>query len=1116
MKKYDDLTCRTWRRVWPVLLSLLVLVATPAMQAAGPTSVAQVAHDGTVSLHVSNTPLKRVFSLIEKQTSYMIAYNSNLPNLDKKVTAEVTNASINSVMQRVLNGSGLKYKISGRQIMIFEGEKPEASSPAKIHGRVLDEKNVPVIGATVKVLGTNRVTISDLDGYFDIEVPNRNSKLRFSFIGYAQQEVAVAGRSNIIVTMQDESVKLKELVVTALGMKRSEKALGYATQKIAGEQFEKVKGVNVATSLTGRIAGMTIFNSSEFMEAPTVSLRGETPLLVLDGVPTNLTLADINSDDIESIDVLKGATASALYGSRGGSGAIMVTTKKSGQEGFTVEVNSSNMFNCGTLALPKVQHSYSSGYGGKYNTDDEVWGDKLDIGRVYAQYNPYTHQMEERELVSAGRNNFKNFLQFSMVSNNTVSVSQRGKNGSVRSSVSFIYDKGQYPNQTGKVLQYNIGGEMKLGNKVNITATMGFNKQLASNTSGTGYTDQGYIYNLLVWTGPEYDVRDYRDYWLVKDTQQNWNRKSWYDNPWMSAYEKINREDNTKTNGMLTINYHIMPWLTAIVRGGYDYTNLSTKRRAPIGINATRNWGNTNKGYYAEKTEEVFTTNDDFILNANVTAGDFSIDALAGASIYYYRDKSLEAATKNGISIPGFYSLKASVESPTVTPYLANKKVNSIYGKASLGYKSTYYMDLTGRNDWSSTLPSGSNSYFYPSVGASVILSNIIKMPNWLNFLKLRGSWTVSKKDLNIYDTNQAYTINNSVWDGLNSAVYPTTMRGKVKPITDRTWEIGTSAHFLQNRLKFDFTYYNKLTYNNTAATTISPFTGFKSVLVNTQEEYVRRGVEFFVDATPIKTTNFTWNVSTNWARSARYYAKIDPVYSADNLWTYKGARVDAYTSKTFNYAPDGSVILTKGFPRLTSYKYKVGNTDPDWMWGLANNFKYKNLSLGFTIDGRIGGLSTARTNYRLWQTGAHPESDNQWRYDEVVNGNKSFVAPGVTVVSGSVKYDTYGRIVEDTRVFAPNETPVSYETYIKSYWCKGEQFITDETFIKLRELSVTYDIPSSLCKKMNMKQASVSLIGQNLLLWTKEYKFTDPDRASDNLASPSVRYMGINIKVTF
>ena len=193
-----------------------------------------------------------------------------------------------------------------------------------------------------------------------------------------------------------------------------------------------------------------------------------------------------------------------------------------------------------------------------------------------------------------------------------------------------------------------------------------------------------------------------------------------------------------------------------------------------------------------------------------------------------------------------------------------------------------------------------------------------------------------------------------------------------------------------------------------------------------------------------------------------------------------------------------------------------MGNTDPDWMWGLANNFRYKNLSLGFTIDGRIGGLSTARTNYRLWQTGAHPESDNQWRYDEVVNGNKSFVAPGVTVVSGSVKYDTYGRIVEDTRVFAPNETPVSYETYIKSYWCKGEQFITDETFIKLRELSVTYDIPSSLCKKMNMKQASVSLIGQNLLLWTKEYKFTDPDRASDNLASPSVRYMGINIKVTF
>jgi TonB-linked SusC/RagA family outer membrane protein len=1100
--------------IYVMLLSIIMIMVPSLTAFASGEAAVRVEQNGNISLNVNKVPLKKVLSMIEKQSNYVFGYNSNTPNMNAPVTASLNNASISKVMNTVLSDTDLGYDISGRQVLIFKNNRNNKSIP--IRGKVTDKNNEPLIGVTVMLKGSSTGAITDADGNFNINVPDEQSVLRVSFLGYVPQDIRVGNRRSFTIELIEKAQELNEVVVTALGMKRSEKALGYATQKVSGDQFEKVKGVNVATSMTGRIAGLIVFNSTEFMEAPSITLRGETPLLVLDGVPTNLTLADINSDDIESIDVLKGATASALYGSRGGSGAIMVTTKKSGKEGFSVEVNSSNMFNCGTLALPKVQTSYSSGYSGKYNVDDEVWGDKLDIGRVYSQYNPITHQMEDMELTSKGKDNFKNFLQFSMISNNTVSVTQKGKNGSVRASGSFIYDKGQYPNEYGKVFQYNIGGEMKLGTKVDISATMGFNKQLASNTSGIGYDDQGYIYNLLIWTGPEYDVREYRDYWLIKDEKQNWNRSTWYDNPWMSAYEKINSEDITKTNGMFTLNYSILPWLKAIIRGGFDYTSQSTKRRAPIGINSTREWGKTNKGYYSERTEEVFTTNDDFILNAQKNFGDFSIDALAGYSIYYYRDKYHEMSTKNGISIPGFYSLKASVESPNVDSYQADKQVNSLYGKASLGYKNTYYLDVTGRNDWSSTLPSGDNSYFYPSVGASVIMSNIIKLPSWWTFWKLRGSWTVSKKDLDIYDTSQAYTIYNSVWDGLNSAEYPQTMRGNVKPITDRTWEIGTSLNFLNNRLRFDFTYYNKLTYNNTVATTISSLSGFTSVLVNTDEEYVRRGIELFVEATPVKTENFTWNVATNWARSARYYAKIDPVYSADNLWTYKGARVDAYTYRCLNYDPDGNLILTNGYPKRSSYYTKVGNMDPDWMWGLTNTFKYKAFTFTFGIDGRIGGLSNNRTNYRMWQTGAHPDSDNQWRYDEVVNGEKNYVAEGVYVVSGEATYDAYGRITEDTRVFATNETPVSYESYIKNYWCKGEHFITDETFIKLRELSITYDVPQMFCDKLHMTGASVSLIGQNLLLWTRDYKYADPDKATDNLNSPSVRYVGVNIKLQF
>lgn len=1098
-----------------LLAMLLMCVASVA----SPTSAQ------TVSLNLTKATLAGLFDAIEQQTTYRFSYKSDDVDNRRDVTVKCSRASVASVLSEVLPSHGLAFQIvSDNTIAITkastrrDARKDAASARQKakvVTGTIRDNKGEPIVGATVYDPITRKGTVTDSEGKYTLEVGG-DASLVVSYVGCETQKVKVGGKQVVNLTMKESVVDMSELVVTALGMKRSEKALGYATQKVSGDQFDKVKGLNVATSMSGRIAGLTIFNSTEFMEAPTITLRGETPLLVLDGVPTNLTLADINSDIIESIDVLKGATASALYGSRGGSGAIMVTTKKTGKKGFTIDVNSSNMFNCGTLALPKVQHSYSSGYGGKYNVDDEVWGDKLDIGRVYSQYNPYTKKWEDQELTSKGKDNFSNFLRFSMISNNSVSVTQKGENGSVRASASFIYDRGQYPNETGKVFQYNIGGEMKLGKKVDIQATMGFEKQLASNTAGTGYVDQGYIYNLLVWTGPEYDIRDYRDYWAEKDVKQNWMRSSWYDNPWFMAYEKINRQDNTKANGMLTINYHITPWLTAMVRGGLDYTNYDTTKRSPAGINSTKNWGKTNKGYFMSKSEQVFTTNDDFILMFQKSFGDLTVDALGGYSIYYYRDKYLKGESKNGLSIPGFYSLKASVESPTVEPYLANKQVNSLYAKATLGYKNTYYLDVTGRNDWSSTLPNGDNSYFYPSVGASVLMSNVIKLPSWWSFWKMRGSWTVSKRDIDIYATNQAYTINNSVWDGYNSAVYPTTMRGNVKPITDRTWEIGTAMNFINNRLRADFTYYNKHTYNNTAATTISSMSGFKNVLVNTQEEYTRRGIEFFIDATPIKNNVFQWNVVTNWARSARYYSRIDPVYSEDKPWVYKGARADAYTWKDLLYAPDGQMILVNGKAQRSKYETKIGNTEPDWTWGLANSFKYKGFTLAISVDGRIGGLSNARTCRNLWKTGAHPDTDNQWRYDEVVNGNKSYVAPGVKVVSGDVKYDTYGNITEDTRVFATNDVPVSYESFIKGDWVNGAQFIFSETFIKLRELSLTYDIPASICHSLGLTGSSVSLIGQNLLLWTKEYKFADPDKASDDLASPSVRYVGVNIKLQF
>ena len=723
----------------------------------------------SISLSIQNGTIQTFVSEIEKQTDYMFLYKNEDIDSSIKVNVKAENKPAIEVLNEVIAKTNLVYKINGKHIVLTRKGSADVKDIV-ITGKIVDNKGEAIIGANVLIKGTSSGVVSDMDGNFSIKAPNEQSVLIFSYVGYVNQEIQIGTRRTFSITLQESSLEIDELVVTALGMKRSEKALGYATQKVSGGEFEKVKGANVATSLTGRISGLTVYNSTEFLESPTLKLRGENPILVLDGVPTNMSLGEINSDDILSIDVLKGATASALYGSRGGSGAIMVTTKKGGKEGFSVTVNTSNMFNVGTLAMPEVQTAYSAGYNGKYNTDDEVWGDKLDIGRIYPQWDPIAKEMRESELTSKGRNNFKNFLEFSMISNTNVSVTQTGKNGSVRSSFSYVHNKGQYPNAKSQQFKYSIGGEMKLGDKVSVEGTLAFNKMISPNTAGTGYGNQGYIYNLLVWTGPEYDVTQYKDYWITPDEKQNWHYEGWYDNPYLMAYEKRNTIDNNTTNGMLSLNYQITPWLKALVRSGMDVSNDQTQRRAPLGINSTRNWGGTDKGYYMEKNAYAFSMNNDFILSAEKSLDKFTFEGLLGGSIYYYKTNSLEASTKNGLSIPGFYSLKASVESPNIDVYTSKKQVNSLFGKLTVGYRNAFFLDLTGRNDWSSTLPTDDNSYFYPSVGASVLMSEIMPLPDWMNFWKLRGSWTVSKNDLDIYAINTAYAVDNAVWNGMNSA----------------------------------------------------------------------------------------------------------------------------------------------------------------------------------------------------------------------------------------------------------------------------------------------------------------------------------------------------------
>ncbi len=1078
------------------------------------------AQNSQVRLKVGQTTVKQIMSEVEKQTDYLFVYSESEVNVDGVVTVKKEKQEITDLLN-LLSAHGLSYSFSDNYITLHKkaaGKNgKESGRQVKVSGKVVDSSGEPVIGANVTVKGNPaQGTITNANGEFELVV-HTGEVLQVSYIGFRNQEIRVNDGSALKVQMQEDTKLLNEVVVTALGIKREEKALGYAVQKVQGDKLATVKVVDVGTSLTGKIAGLNVQNSTEFNQAPTLLLRGETPLLVIDGVPyKNMSLRDVPADDIETVDVLKGATAAALYGERGGVGVIMITTKKSKEEGLHVSINSSTMFQAGYLKLPEVQSGYSSGEGGKYNHYDFVWGDKLDIGRTAEQWNPQTHQFEVMPLTSRGKNNFKNFLETGFITNNNVSISQKGKYGSVRASLTHVYNKGQYPNTKLNKITYSVSGDMKW-NKFSLDGGISFNKRFFPQNYGTGYGKGGYLYNLLVWTGPDYDLREFKDYWVKKDEQQNWMYSGWYDNPYFVANEVLRSSDYSITNGYMNVGYEFTPWLQANLRSGIDVYSERKTWRNPKSANS----GWDKNGYFEIERDGGLSMNHDLMLTANHKFGDFSVEGIAGGTLYYYQDDMLQSQTAGGLTIPGYYSLKASVNKATTSSNYKRKQVNSLYGRFSASWKSTLYLDVTARNDWSSTLPSETRSYFYPSLSGSAILSEFIHLPQWMSFWKVRGSWTQTKKDVDIYEINNVYSITTDAWDNLSAATYPTSIRGTlIRPTATRSWEVGTALNFLNNRLRVDFAYYNTLKYNLTRSATVSEASGFSGTMINYGEEQERRGVELTLTGDIIKTSDWEWSATFNWARDRYYYAKVDETYSEQRPWVAAGNRYDAFTLKDWERDPEGNIVHVNGLPKKSEYQSVVGYKSPDWIWGIINTIKYKAFTLNFSIDGRVGGVAYNMMEQALWNTGAHPDSDNQWRYEEVVNGKKTFIGKGVKVVSGTVEYDVDGNIVKDSRTFAPNDVPVSYETYIGRFYPNAYypvyQTVQDQTFIKLRDLSITYEMPKSICDRFRLTGMQLGLVGQNLLIWTKDFKFSDPDQASENLNSPSIRYIGFNVKLNF
>ncbi|OFX57767.1 MAG: TonB-dependent receptor [Bacteroidetes bacterium GWB2_41_8] len=1145
MKKKMKICCSALaghRKTFRIMRVSLFLILISAFQVLAGVSYSQTTR---LSLNMKNTTVREVLGQIEDRSDFYFLYNNQLIDVERKVDVDVTNEKIDNILAKLFDDGTVNVLIRDRHIIITPaGGASVLQQQKSITGKVTDNSGIELPGVTVVIKGTQTGTVTSGDGSFSLAGVPENATLQFSFIGMKSQEVFVGNKSNLAVVMEVETFGVDEVVVTALGIKRSEKALGYAVQKVSGEVLTTVKGIDVATSLTGKVAGLMVKNSTEFTAEPSIEIRGEQPLLVIDGVPYgNMSLRDVPSDDIESINVLKGATASALYGYRGASGAIMVTTfRGSANKGLSVSVNSSTMFTAGYLAIPELQSQY--GRALKTNTDgtlqyvqsgDGSWGAPME-GQSVIQWDPISKTMMAMPYNAVGKDNFKNFLEQGYIINNNVNLVQQGELGSFRTSATWVENKGQYPNSVFDKITYSIGGEMKI-NKFSLSSSMSYNKQTSPNTGFSGYTGYDPMYALLIWSATDWDIRQYKDYWVIPNETQNSSYTAGNNNPYFDRYERTHSVNKDILNGTLALTYDFTPWLKGTLRTGYDtYSNrqeINISKGSFQGAGSgrvldggTEVWGESQKGSYNQGIGRGYSTNNDLIFTAEQKISDFTFEGLLGGSLYYGQDEGIEALTKGGLSIPAFYSLKASINPVFVQSRIFKRQVNSVYGRFGVSWKNIAFAETTLRNDWVSTLPESTRSYSYPSVSGSFIVSELLPEMDWLSMWKIRSSWVTVKNPAAIYAINSVFGITNNAWGTLSSATLPTSIRGTdVLPESSATFEIGSVVNLLKNRASVDVTYYSKRMYDFLKSAGISPASGFSTNYINIDEEITRRGVEVTVNATPVKNNDWRWDVSFNWSKYARYFTQLDSVYSADKPWVKVGERADAYVLRDYLKDPEGNIIHNaSGLPLYSAYDSKYGYSDPDWIWGAGTSLKYKNLVMSISMDGRVGGLAQTTTEMYMWRAGGHPNSLTEARYlDATKPGTKNYIGEGVKVVSGAATYDTYGNITSDTRVFAPNDVATTYKSYIENLH-KGTAWggspstvdLYSTTFLKIRELSLTYFLPKNISAKIGARDVSVSAVGQNVLLWAKQFKYSDPDGGSENFADPSQRYIGLNVKLGF
>ncbi|MGB5418270.1 SusC/RagA family TonB-linked outer membrane protein [Algibacter sp.] len=1024
-----------------------------------------------------------------------------------------------------------------------------------ISGIVSDGSGLPLPGATVLVKGTSSGTSSDFDGKYSINT-NQGSTLIFSFVGYTTKEVKVGASNSINVTMQEDAEALEEVVVTALGIKREEKALGYSTQSVSSEDITTVRDANIVNSLSGKIAGVSVTSASGAVGAESrIVIRGISsisgdaqPLVVVDGVVMDNTsygdstnsggnstpngLADLNQDDIASLNVLKGGAATSLYGMRGANGVIVVTTK-SGKNNNNLGIEFSSSVSIeNAYVLPDYQNSYGQGPSSTYFefTDgvtgdggvDESWGPALDAGLEFIQWN--SENGEALPWVSQP-DNIKNFFETGLTTNNNLSFSKGNEDYDGRISIGLTDQKGILYNTDLK--KYNFSGKvnLNLSDKWSVGLSANYIKTHSDNLPAVGYGDANNQLGQIVWSGRNVDWNALRDWKNLPTgfaagadvaTPINWNL-AYNNNPYWSLDTNTNSFDRNRLLGNFSVNYQISDKLSFSAQTGIDYFNsLDTKKRAFGTYQDVR-------GRYEEFQRTRYEINSQAILSFNTNIGeDVKFNANIGGNNMVNDYHRLQMVAPE-LQIPGLFNISNTRDG--VTPELfqeqQDRKINSVFGFMGISYKDFLFLDVTGRNDWASVLPLQNNSFFYPSVTGSAILSDMFNMSNdVVSYLKVRGGWskTGSAGPLAPYSIEPSFSFSGEPWGTTPVAFFPSTLwNPNIKNEDTVEKEVGFEARLLKSRLRLDFTYYNKETTDVIMAKDIDPSSGNTAYWDNVAD-ITNKGIELTIGADVIKNDDgFNLGFNVNFAKNVGEAQNIDDDPTTNNgrvvlggLWNVdviaqEGEAVGALYGPAFSRTDAGDIIYVNGIAQIDPTNKVLGNINADWTGGLGINMSYKNLRMTTLFDVKQGGDIYSQTNSWGKLAGV---------LEETMAGRETGVI-GVGVMS-----DGNGGYVENN-VVVPAQTHFG-STYSQNI---AESSVYDASFVKWRELSLTYTLPAKLFTNIAVDQISLGLTARNLAILYRKVPHIDPESAFSSATGqqgleyaqiPPTRSLGFSLNVKF